>query len=63
MFGSTKLGLVCSRNDYDEVFEMALESAQVQIRLRYDASDSKLHVTLEEARNLLALAFPDNAQV
>ena len=47
---------------------MALESAQVQIKLKYDAcvdagSDGRLSIALEEARNLLALAFPDNAQV
>ena len=44
---------------------MALESAQVQIKLKYDggAADGSLNIALEEARNLLALAFPDNAQV
>ncbi len=42
---------------------MALESAQVQIKLKYDAVEGRLYITLEEARNLLALAFPDNAQV
>ena len=42
---------------------MALESAQVQIKLKYDSVEGKLNIVLEEARNLLALAFPENAQV
>ena len=43
---------------------MALESAQVQIKLKYDGgAEGRLNIALEEARNLLALAFPDNAQV
>ncbi|KYN34618.1 Protein kibra [Trachymyrmex septentrionalis] len=43
--------------------EMSLETAQVQIKLRYSVSDGLLHVGIERARNLAALFIPDNAQV
>ncbi len=42
---------------------MAVESAQVQIKLNYDADEGVLQISIEQARNLLALAFPNNAQV
>ncbi|XP_060827416.1 protein kibra isoform X2 [Bombus pascuorum] len=43
--------------------EMSLETAQVQIKLRYSVSDGLLHVGIERARNLAALFIPNNAQV
>ncbi|XP_071572617.1 protein kibra [Temnothorax nylanderi] len=43
--------------------EMSLETAQVQIKLRYSVSDGLLHVGIERARNLAALFIPENAQV
>ncbi|XP_015593116.1 protein kibra [Cephus cinctus] len=43
--------------------EMNLETAQVQIKLRYSVSDGLLHVGIERARNLAALFIPDNTQV
>ncbi|XP_020283351.1 protein kibra isoform X2 [Pseudomyrmex gracilis] len=43
--------------------EMSLETAQVQIKLRYSKSDGLLHVGIERARNLAALSIPNNAQV
>ncbi|XP_076627616.1 WW and C2 domain containing protein kibra isoform X2 [Colletes latitarsis] len=43
--------------------EMSLETAQVQIKLRYSVCDGLLHVGIERARNLAALFIPNNAQV
>ncbi|RLU24886.1 hypothetical protein DMN91_002977 [Ooceraea biroi] len=43
--------------------EINLETAQVQIKLRYSVSDGLLHVGIERARNLAALFIPNNAQV
>ncbi|XP_053985871.1 protein kibra isoform X1 [Hylaeus anthracinus] len=43
--------------------EMSLETAQVQIKLRYSVSDGLLHVGIERARNLAALFIPNNTQV
>ncbi|XP_048512060.1 protein kibra isoform X2 [Athalia rosae] len=43
--------------------EMNLETAQVQIKLRYSVSDGLLHIGIERARNLAALFIPDNTQV
>ncbi|XP_014606248.1 PREDICTED: protein kibra isoform X1 [Polistes canadensis] len=43
--------------------EMSLETAQVQIKLRYSVSDGLLHIGIERARNLAALFIPNNAQV
>lgn len=43
--------------------EMSLETAQVQIKLRYSVNDGLLHVGIERARNLAALFIPNNAQV
>ncbi|XP_067204662.1 protein kibra isoform X2 [Linepithema humile] len=43
--------------------EMSLETAQVQIKLRYSVSDGLLHIGIERARNLSALNIPNNAQV
>ncbi|XP_014232669.1 protein kibra isoform X1 [Trichogramma pretiosum] len=40
-----------------------LETAQVQIKLRYSVSDGLLHVGIERARNLAALFIPDSMQV
>lgn len=55
-------GLIC---DVDPLAsgEMSLETAQVQIKLRYSVSDELLHVGIERARNLAALFIPNNAQV
>ncbi len=38
---------------------MSLETAQVQIKLRYSIQDSLLHIGVERARNLSALFIPD----
>ncbi|XP_021928968.1 protein kibra isoform X2 [Zootermopsis nevadensis] len=46
-----------------ELEEMNLETAQVQIKLRYSVSDSLLHIGIERARNLGALFIPDNCKV
>ncbi|XP_047003394.1 protein kibra isoform X1 [Schistocerca americana] len=43
--------------------EMSLETAQVQIKLRYSISDGLLHVGIERARNLAALFIPDGSRV
>lgn len=40
-----------------------IESAQVQISLRYMKVDSMLHVTIERARHLTALFVPNNSQL
>ena len=42
---------------------MNLETAQVQIKLRYSVSDSLLHVGIERARNLAALFIPENRKM
>ncbi|XP_034952676.1 protein kibra [Chelonus insularis] len=42
---------------------MNLETAQVQIKLRYSVSDGLLHVGIERARNLAALFIPNNTKV
>ncbi|KAJ8679667.1 hypothetical protein QAD02_015454 [Eretmocerus hayati] len=43
--------------------EINLETAQVQIKLRYSVSDGLLHIGIERARNLAALFIPDGMQV
>ncbi|XP_033224229.1 protein kibra [Belonocnema kinseyi] len=43
--------------------DMNLETAQVQIKLRYCVSDGLLHIGIERARNLVALFIPENSQV
>ncbi|KAK3922478.1 Protein kibra [Frankliniella fusca] len=43
--------------------DMNLETAQVQIKLRYSLCDSLLHVGIERARNLAALSIPENCSV
>ncbi|XP_059481986.1 protein kibra [Neocloeon triangulifer] len=43
--------------------EMNLETAQVQIKLRYSVNDSMLYVGIERARNLSALFIPENCKV
>ncbi|KAI4494396.1 hypothetical protein M0802_008888 [Mischocyttarus mexicanus] len=43
--------------------EMGLDTAQVQIKLRYSVSDGLLHIGIERARNLAALFIPNNTQV
>ncbi|XP_058798936.1 protein kibra [Phymastichus coffea] len=40
-----------------------LETAQVQIKLRYSVNDGTLNVGIERARNLAALFIPDSMQV
>uniref|UniRef100_A0A0K2UAI6 Protein kibra n=1 Tax=Lepeophtheirus salmonis TaxID=72036 RepID=A0A0K2UAI6_LEPSM len=42
---------------------MNLETAQVQIKLKYFTSDSILHVGIERARNLSALLIPENGKI
>jgi len=43
--------------------DMYLETAQVQIKLRYSHTDDLLHVGIERARNLAALSIPDGRKV
>ncbi|CAH0393951.1 unnamed protein product [Bemisia tabaci] len=43
--------------------DINLETPQIQIKLRYSAADSLLHVGIERARNLNALLVPENCQV
>ena len=42
---------------------MNLETAQVQIKLRYSSTDDLLHVGVERARNLAALFIPEGRKV
>ena len=42
---------------------MSLETAQVQIKLRYSNSDQLLHVGIERARNLSALFIPEGRKM
>ncbi|KAG8272243.1 hypothetical protein J6590_044902 [Homalodisca vitripennis] len=43
--------------------DMNLDTAQVQIKLRYSIADSMLHIGIERARNLSALCIPELCQV
>ncbi|XP_014243574.1 protein kibra [Cimex lectularius] len=43
--------------------DMSLDTAQVQIKLRYSIRDCILHIGIEKARNLAALFIPDRCQV
>ncbi|XP_023210732.1 protein kibra-like isoform X2 [Centruroides sculpturatus] len=43
--------------------EMNLETAQVQVKLRYSSEDGLLHVGVERARNLAALSVPEQHKV
>ncbi|KAK3100597.1 hypothetical protein FSP39_022334 [Pinctada imbricata] len=54
---------VTKRDVLDEMLEMNLESAQIQIKLKYEGLDSQLVVGIEQARNLTALAFPAGGKV
>lgn len=47
----------------NESNEINIETAQVQVKLRYALSDSMLHVGIERARNLAALCISENFQV
>lgn len=47
----------------DQVLETNLESAQVQVKLKYEGVDKQLVVGLEQARNLAALPFPEGSKV
>ncbi len=42
---------------------MNLETAQVQIKLRYSVKEALLYVGIEKARNLGALFIPENRQM
>ena len=42
---------------------MNVETAQVQIKLRYSSIDSLLHIGIEKARNLTVLFIPEGRQV
>ncbi len=42
---------------------MSFEAAQVQVKIRYDRDDSLLHVGIERARNLRALAIRPNSKI
>lgn len=49
---------------HDQVLsDLNVDTAQVQIKLRYSMSDNMLHVGIERARNLAALFIPENSQV
>ncbi|KFM62896.1 Protein kibra, partial [Stegodyphus mimosarum] len=43
--------------------ELNLETAQVQVKLRYSVEDGLLHVGIERARNLTALSVPEHHKV
>lgn len=43
--------------------DLNVDTAQVQVKLRYSISDNMLHVGIERARNLAALFIPENSQV
>ncbi|GFQ74226.1 protein kibra [Trichonephila clavata] len=43
--------------------ELNLETAQVQVKLRYSIEDGLLHVGIERARNLTALSVPEHYKV
>lgn len=43
--------------------ELNLETAQVQVKLRYSVEDGLLHVGVERARNLTALSVPEHHRV
>ncbi|XP_067663170.1 protein WWC2-like isoform X2 [Haliotis asinina] len=47
----------------DEVLETNLESAQIQIKLKYEGVEKMLLIGIEQARNLMALAFPEGGHV
>ncbi|XP_041357146.1 protein WWC2-like [Gigantopelta aegis] len=49
--------------DIDEVLETNLESAQIQIKLKYEGLETQLVIGLVQARNLAALAFPEHSRV
>ncbi|KAK3580455.1 hypothetical protein CHS0354_035497, partial [Potamilus streckersoni] len=51
------------RDALDEALEMNLESAQIQIKLKFEGLDGTLLVGIEQARNLAALQFPEGAKV
>ena len=52
-----------SHKKEDLGISMNLETAQVQIKLRYSNTDNLLHVGIERARNLAALFIPENRKV
>ena len=52
-----------SHKKEDLGLSMNLETAQVQIKLRYSATDDLLHVGIERARNLSALFIPEGRRV
>ncbi|XP_076467518.1 protein WWC2-like isoform X2 [Babylonia areolata] len=47
----------------DQVLETNLESAQIQVKLKYEGLDRQLQVGIEQARNLAALPFPEGSRV
>lgn len=54
---------IAKRDVLDEVLEMSLESAQIQIRLKYEDSDGHLVIGIEKARNISALGLPVGSKV
>ena len=42
---------------------LSFDSAQVQIKMRYDRQDSLLHIGIERARNLRTLVLKPNRQL
>jgi len=52
-----------SHKKEDLGISMNLETAQVQIKLRYSSTDNLLHVGIERARNLAVLFIPENRKV
>ncbi|CAH1778285.1 unnamed protein product [Owenia fusiformis] len=51
------------RMDEDGLPEKDLESAQIQIKLKYEGVEGQLHIGVEQARNLAALAIPERSLV
>ncbi|XP_055893244.1 protein WWC2-like [Biomphalaria glabrata] len=47
----------------DQVLESHMESAQIQIKLKYEGVDGQLIVGIEQARNLAVLPFPKDSCV
>jgi len=52
----------CSRKE-DVGLAMNLETAQIQIKLRYSTPDGLLHIGIEKARNLSVLFIPEGKKV
>ncbi|PVD34256.1 hypothetical protein C0Q70_05524 [Pomacea canaliculata] len=47
----------------DQVLETNLETAQIQVKLKYEGVDKQLLIGIEQARNMSALPFPEGGKV